>query len=87
MKGPICVSYTMFHDQVERIHNQKNETVAYHQGGEEVRGWLSAKVLIVTLLESERLEKCSRSWFVIVGNNKCAKRVKVITNTMYNETG
>ena len=52
-KGPICVSYTVFHDHVgqssERIHNQRNETMVYHQGGEEGRGWLSAKVHRVAL--------------------------------------
>ena len=51
-KGPICVSYTVFHDPVagssERIHNQKKRDCGISSRMEEGRGWLSAKVLRVS---------------------------------------
>ena len=61
--------------------------MAYHQGGEEGKGWLSAKVLRVALWEDEKIEKCFKSRFVMVGNKKCVRWVRVIINTKYHETG
>ena len=49
--------------------------MAYHQGGEEGRGWLSAKVLRVALREDEKMETCSKSQFEMVGNKKCVKEL------------
>ena len=51
------VSYTVFHDPVGRSSERTtkgNETMAYHQGGEGGRGWLSAKVLREALWEDEK---------------------------------
>ena len=50
--------------------------MAYHHGGEGGKGWLSAKVIRVSLREdekrkNEKIEKCSKRRFVMVGNKKC----------------
>ena len=49
--------------------------MAYHQGGEGGRGWLSAKVLREALWEDEKrkIGKCSKRRIVMVGDKKCAK--------------
>ena len=65
--------------QVDRQREYKtkgNETMAYHHGVEGGKGWLSAKVLRVSLREdekrkNEKIEKCSKRRFAMVGNKKC----------------
>ena len=47
--------------------------MAYQQGREGGKGWLNANVLRVALWGSEKIEKCSKSRFVMVGNKKCEK--------------